>query len=246
MSSRPPATILIVDDHPMFRLGVRHLLQPNDDLELLEASSQQEANVILRENSVDLAIVDISLPDGSGLELIHHQRLQQTRTVWLVLSAYCETFHQMRARRLGASGFLSKRAAQTELVQAVAALLNGRDFPAGFRNNVSAETDNAIELSALSEREMTVFWLISEGNSVEQIATGLSRSKKTINAIRDRIRAKLNIDSSAKLARFAAQWHWWQARLGDPPMLRENGRRPQTANSGSSSNFGVSPPNRFE
>lgn len=211
MSDVKSATILIVDDHPMFRFGLTHFLQPNPNLKIIEAKTQQEATVALREHKIDLAIVDISLPDGSGLELIRHHRHNNSKTRWLVLSVYSEPFHQNRARRVGANGFLGKRAVEAELMQAVNALLDGKDFPPGFE---SVRPDEVAELESLSEREMTVFRLISEGNSIEQIAKSLSRSRKTINAIRDRIRGKLTIRSSAELTRYATQWYLSQEHKG--------------------------------
>ena len=204
MGMEMSATVLIVDDHPMFRFGVSHFLRPYPNLAVIEATSQLEATVALREHQVDLAIVDISLPDGSGLELIRHHRALHTRTKWLIYSVYSETFHQKRARRVGANGFLSKRAGKEDLLRAVENLLDGKDFPPGFEASSNSES---AELEMLSEREMTVFRLISEGNSVEQIANSLARSRKTINAIRDRIRGKLSIRSSAELTRYATQWY---------------------------------------
>lgn len=214
MTEVKSSTILVVDDHPMFRLGVSHFLQPNSKFHIVEAKSQQEANVAFRTHSIDLAIVDISLPDGSGFELIRHQKAQHRNTRWLVLSVFSEPFHRMRAQQVGANGFLSKRAVQDELLQAVTDLLAGKDFPRGFESVFDAKS----ELESLSDRELTVFRQISEGNSVEQIANSLSRSRKTINAIRDRIRAKLGIGSSAELTRFATQWYISQAEPGPPRM----------------------------
>lgn len=219
MTEAKSSTILVVDDHPMFRLGVSHFLQPNSRFKVIEAKSQQEANVAFRAHEIDLAIVDISLPDGSGFELIRHQKSQHKNTRWLVLSVFSEPFHQMRAQQVGANGFLSKRAVQDELLQAVTELLAGNDFPPGFESTYDATS----ELEALSDRELTVFRLISEGNSVEQIANSLSRSRKTINAIRDRIRAKLGIGSSAELTRFATQWYISQAEPGPPRMKSDDG-----------------------
>lgn len=215
------ATILVVDDHPMFRLGVSQFLQPSNSFRVLEAMSQQEANVVFRNHEIDLAIVDISLPDGSGLELIRHQKSQRKSTRWLVLSVHTDTFHQTRARHAGANGFLGKRAVQAALLDAVKALLDGRDYPTGWEHaNVGKYKDEAEQqmLQMLSERELTVFRLISEGNTVEQIANSLSRSRKTINAIRDRIRAKLGIGSSVELTRFATEWYLSQAEGGPPRM----------------------------
>ena len=204
MMETDSTTILVVDDHPMVRLGLTHLLQSHADWQVCEATCQQDASVVLRENKIDLAIVDISLPDGSGLELIRNQKAHHRSTRWLVLSVYYEPYYQMRARTAGAHGFLSKRAVQSELVQAVTALLDGKDFPEGFQTRVSERSD----LESLTEREMTIFRLIAEGATVEQIANSLSRSRKTINAIRDRIRAKLNISSSQELSRYATQWYF--------------------------------------
>lgn len=227
VSDRQSSTVLVVDDHPMFRLGVAHFLEPNDDLRVIEATSQAEASIALRENDVQLAIVDISLPDGSGLELIRHQRTQHRDTRWLVLSVYSEPFHQMRAKRAGANGFLSKRVVQNELMQAVTMLLNGQDYPPGFESQVETEKT---ELEILSEREMTIFRKIAEGLSVEQIANSLSRSRKTVNAIRDRIRAKLSIGSSAELSRFATHWYLSQSETG-PPAPKSQAPRPDSSSS---------------
>ena len=214
-------TILVVDDHQLIRLGVSHFLQPASSVfEVVEARSQEEADTILANGNVDLAIVDISLPDGSGLELIRANKSKCVETKWLVLSAYSETYHQIRARRAGANGFLSKRALTSELMDAVNALLGGQDYPDDFGQILDryGESTGSQDLHQLSEREMTVFRLISEGLSVEQIALALSRSRKTINAIRDRIRAKLNVRSSAELSRFATQWYLSQAEPNVPPM----------------------------
>ena len=109
-----PARILVVDDHPMFCLGVAQFLQPKTSFEVVEAMSQQAANVVLRNQAIDLAIVDISLHDGSGLELIKHQKNQHKQTRWLVLSVHTDTFYQTRARQSGANGFLSKRVLQDD------------------------------------------------------------------------------------------------------------------------------------
>lgn len=126
-------TILVVDDHQLIRLGVSHFLQPTSaEIEIVEARSQQEANDILSSRTVDLAIVDISLPDGSGLELIRAHKTRCEHTRWLVLSVFSEPFHRTRARRAGAHGFLSKRAVTSELLHAVHALLNGEDYPKDF------------------------------------------------------------------------------------------------------------------
>lgn len=225
------STILVVDDHPMFRLGVSQFLQPHSAFNIVEAMSQQAANVAFRNNEIDLAIVDISLPDGSGLELIRNQKSQHKKTRWLVLSVYSEPFHQLRARQAGANGFLSKRVVQSELLQAVNTLLNGQDFPPGFEDKYDSKSgDASADLEILSERELTVFRLISEGFSVEQIANSLSRSRKTINAIRDRIRAKLGIGSSAELTRFATQWYISQAEPPGPPPMKFRKKPDDTTN----------------
>lgn len=219
------STILVVDDHPLFRLGVMHLLQPRADLlEVIEATSQQDANSVLRDKRVDLAIVDICLPDGSGLELIRNQRVFHPNVRWLVLSVYDEAFHRRRAQDAGAHGYLSKAVVQNELLEAVQNVLEGKEYPPGFcstafmSKNVASVSGVGNDLDQLSEREMTVFRLIAEGNTVEQIANSLSRSRKTINAIRDRIRAKLKVKSSAELARYATQWFLSMAGPGVPAM----------------------------
>ena len=202
MSKLPSGTVLVVDDHPMFRLGVAHFLQPNPKLSVIEATSHAEAQEALRTNKVDLAIVDISLPDGSGLELIRDHHSDERDTRWLVMSVHNGHYHKRRARQAGANGFLGKQAVTSEILEAVNRLMEGRDY--GF-DDVSDDTET--EMGSLTERELTVFQQIAEGKTVEKIATSLGRSRKTINAIRDRIRAKLGISSSQQLSRFATQWY---------------------------------------
>ena len=211
--SHDKVRILIVDDHPLIRLGVIHLLRDIPwNLEILSASNHHEAAKLLRNEEISLAICDISLPDGSGLELIKNNRKRHPAMKWLVLSVYNEPFHLMRAKSAGANGFIGKDGLESELIDAVKEVMAGREYPEAFKNTpLSAQTDgDDALLDSLSEREFTVFRLIAEGKSVEQIAASLSRSPKTINALRDRIRAKLRIDSSAELNRFATQWYLQQ------------------------------------
>lgn len=204
------ATILVIDDHPIVHLGIEHFLGPiPDDFNIVEATTQRAALSILREQQVDLAIVDICLPDGSGIEFIRSQRQIYRRTRWLVLSAFDEALDKARARNAGADGYLCKRAIKGELYEAVKNVLSGSDYPRGFRE-AADEPLNAEDtvLSKLTEREWTIFRMIAEGKPVQEIAQNLARARKTINATRDNIRLKLGLGSSAELARFAAQWYF--------------------------------------
>ena len=198
-------SILIVDDHSLIRSGLSDLIRVTlDDVTTMTASSHKEAVILLRKQPFNLVIMDISLPDGNGIEIIQNLRDQFRETRWLVLTSSAEQFYMVRARDAGACGFIDKTTGEDEIISAIRIVMSGGTYPKNFLTNAAPKSDNCLE--RLSNREMTVFQLIATGNTVQQIASSLCRSTKTINALRDRIRSKLDIGSSAELSRFATCW----------------------------------------
>jgi DNA-binding NarL/FixJ family response regulator len=209
-----PARILIVDDHPIVRLGLRQLLAQESDLSVCgEAAGVQTALDIIRTTKVDLTIVDLSLEDGSGLELIR-QTFEVARDVRvLVLSIHDEALFAERALRAGASGYVMKQEAIDHLVDAVRHVLAGHVYVServsqqlleGLRHRRAPLPFDPVR--ELSDREFEVFELIAKGIGTADIAERLSISVKTVETYRANIKTKLKLRDATDLIRYAAIW----------------------------------------
>jgi DNA-binding NarL/FixJ family response regulator len=205
--------ILIVDDHPIVRLGVRQMLGSERDLEVCgEAESADAAKQFVASTRPDLAIVDLSLAEGTGLDLIRSLRESVPTLPVLVLSMHDEALFAERALRAGARGYIMKREAITGLVAAIRQVLAGRVYVSERMSQAilerlgreGAAPDNA--LAALTDRELEVFDLIGRGLSTSAIAEQLAVSIKTIETYRSNIKTKLNLKGATDLIRFAATW----------------------------------------
>jgi DNA-binding NarL/FixJ family response regulator len=206
-------SILIVDDHPLVRSGLGELIKHEPDLEVCcEAASLQQAVEFLGHHSPDVAILDISLPDGNGLDLIKRLRLRNPHTRILVLSMHDETLLAERALRAGALGYINKEEAAENIIAAVRRILKGKTWMS------QRMTEHLLRMGAripksfdspfdrLSNRELEVFELIGRGLGTGEIAGKLHLSVKTIETHRANIKKKLHIDSSGELTRRAIQW----------------------------------------
>jgi DNA-binding NarL/FixJ family response regulator len=206
--------VLIVDDHPLVRSGLHELIKHEPDLEVCcEAASLEEAVQCLGHCSPDVAIVDISLPDGSGLDLIKRLRLRNPDTRILVLSMHDETLLAERALRAGALGYINKEEAAMNIIAAIRQILKGKTWVSQRMTEhllrtgaASAPESLDSPVECLSNRELEVFELIGRGLSTGEIAGKLHLSVKTIETHRARIKKKLNIDSGGELTRRAMQW----------------------------------------
>jgi DNA-binding NarL/FixJ family response regulator len=205
--------ILIVDDHPIVRLGIRQMLAAERDLEVCgEAETADEAKQLIVGGHPDLAIVDLSLTEGTGLDLIRSLRESAPTLPVLVLSMHDETLFAERVLRAGARGYIMKREAVTGLVTAIRQVLSGRvylseDMAQAVLERLGPEAappDNP--LASLTDRELEVFDLIGRGQSTAAIAEQLGVSIKTIETYRSNIKTKLNLKDATELIRFAATW----------------------------------------
>lgn len=208
-----PTRILVVDDHPIVRLGIRQMLGAEHDLEICaEAESAQAALAMIGAVQPQLAIVDLSLAQGTGLELIRALREAVPGLSVLVLSMHDETLYAERALRAGARGYIMKREAITGLVGALRTILTGRIYVSESiaqtifervgRENILPEDP----LRTLSDRELEVFELIGRGLSTTSIASQLGVSTKTVETYRSNLKTKLNLRDAADLVRYAATW----------------------------------------
>jgi DNA-binding NarL/FixJ family response regulator len=206
--------IFIVDDQPVFYLGLSRAIQRETDLTVCgHAANATEALEKIEKLKPDLVIVDIALEDSSGLDLLKQIAMQDSNPPCLVLSTHPESRYAQRAVQAGALGYLTKQESVSELLTAIRALLKGgvhlkasvatRFFGLGGHGNPKV-TGNAID--SLTQREFEVFGLIGQEYSVSQIAKALHVSVKTIETHRAHIKEKLNLVSANELLIFAVEW----------------------------------------
>jgi DNA-binding NarL/FixJ family response regulator len=205
--------ILVVDDHPIVRLGIRQMLAAERDLDVCgEAASADAAKQFIESTPPDLAIVDLSLEQGTGLDLIRTLRESSPALPVLVLSMHDEALFAERVLRAGARGYIMKREAITGLVGAIRQVLSGRIYVSEHMAQTVLERlghDGAAPhnpLATLTDRELEVFDLIGRGVSTAAIAEQLAVSVKTIETYRSNIKTKLNLKDATDLIRFAATW----------------------------------------
>jgi two-component system, NarL family, response regulator NreC len=206
------ARIMIVDDHPIVRHGIAQLLNGQTDMEVVgEAEDAESAMRLLRDQTFDLLVVDISMPGLSGLDLIRRIKTKDSHLPILVLSMHDESVYAERALAAGARGFLMKHEATEKLVSAVRKLLAGGVYLSRaleermFQTFVGGQVVDE-PLKRLTEREFEVLQLIAQGLTSAQIAKRINRSIKSVEAYRTAIRSKLGAKSTVDLARLALEY----------------------------------------
>ncbi|MGI6457351.1 MAG: response regulator [bacterium] len=210
--------ILVVDDHPIVRHGLSEIINEEENLEVVgEAESAQQALQDMERLQPDLVIVDISLKDSNGLDLIERIKTLHPGVKILVSSIYEESVYAERALRSGALGYVNKQASPTSLISAIHCVLNGKVYLSENQKNVMFQSfinhnsDNAYSIQHLSNREIEIFEFIGRGKSTREIADLLNVSVKTIETHRENIKRKLNIDNTNELIYRAVHWLAQQA-----------------------------------
>lgn len=206
--------ILIVDDHPIFRMGMRELLNQEDDFSVCTVAEDiAGARKALRKHSPDLAIIDISLAEENGLDLVKEITTEHGNLPVLVLSLHDESVWAERAIRAGARGYVMKKEASESVISAVRNILNGKihvspDMMAHLLDkfHVNPGAQGAPTVDILTDRELEVFRLIGSGLATREIASRMNLGIKTIGTYRDRIKQKLCIKNAAELTRRAVLW----------------------------------------
>jgi DNA-binding NarL/FixJ family response regulator len=209
----PPSTvrILLVDDHPLIRDGLKSRLQTRSDWQVVgEADTTEDAIELIRELRPDVVIVDLSLKRGSGLDLIKHVSGMADAPKVLVCSMHEETLYAQRVLQAGAMGFVHKQHASEQIVPAVSRILSGRlhvseavaEQLMAHVTRHPAGTDPS-SVACLTDRELEVLEAIGRGSSAQQIANDLHLSVKTIETYRERAKKKLGLRTSSELLRFA-------------------------------------------
>ena len=208
---RSDTRILLVDDHALLRRGAALLLDATAGLTVVaQAGSATEALGALERHTVDLAVIDLGLPDSDGLELIKQIASRWPDLKMLVLSMHAERAYAERALRAGARGYVMKSDDPTTLIDAVRQVAEGgihlsETMQQVFVKRVARGTasPDVGAISQLTDRELTVFRLLGEGHDLREIASRLKISHKTAQNYRERLKSKLDLPSARELVREA-------------------------------------------
>lgn len=206
--------ILMVDDHPIVRQGLRMAVSREVDLDVCgEADGESDALQKFRELVPDVVIVDMSLNEGTGLELIKELKSQRHDVKVLVWSMHDESLFAERAVRAGALGYVNKAESTSQMVQAIRRVASGKVYLSErMTNRMLCRTmgagngDQRTPMETLSDRELEVFEEIGRGVTTRQIAEKLALSPKTVETYRENIKAKLDLANATQLTQHAVQW----------------------------------------
>ena len=204
--------VLLVDDHPIVRQGIRRLIEKEPGLLVCgEAEDASEALGIIEQERPDVIVLDLSLKNSSGFDLILDVKQRWDNIRILVLSMYNEDVYAERVLRAGASGYIMKQEAPKKVVTAIWAVLNGSIYvsdkvSANILQNMAGKRTSTSSVDSLSDRELQVFQMIGEGLTHQEIASKLMLSVKTIESHVEHIKDKMRISSGRELLQRAIEW----------------------------------------
>ena len=199
--------ILIADDHPIVRQGLKQILSEEPDIEVVgEAQNSQEVLELVRKQHWDIVILDITMPGRGGLDVLKELKHERPKLPVLMLSVHPEDQYAVRALKAHASGYLTKDSAPEELVKAIRKILRGGKYISStlaekLAFDLETETDKPLH-ETLSDRESQVMLMIASGKTISQIAEELSLSVKTIGTYRTRILEKMKLKTNAELTHY--------------------------------------------
>ena len=203
--------VLIADDHPVVRRGLRDIVSSEDDMTVVgEAKTGDEALELARKLEWDVAVLDFSMPGCSGADLVRELNLRHPERPVLVLSILPEDVHAGQVFKAGGAGYINKASANEDLTGAIRKVVNGGKYvSAAFAEKLATELADGSQRpphDLLSDREYRVMWLIASGKQITEIAAEMSLSPSTISTYRARILRKLQLSSNAALVRYAIRY----------------------------------------
>jgi DNA-binding NarL/FixJ family response regulator len=215
--------VYLVDDHPAIREAIRDTIEGTIDMEICgETSSSDDAFRDIEELQPDVAVIDISLNDAHGLDLVQNVRSQYPEVRTIVFSMYDENVYAERAIRAGAAGYLMKSEPTKNIIEAIRCAHDGevylsRKMSSRILNKVAMgrTSEPSFAIDELTDREMAVFQMLGQGYSVQEIQDRLSLSRKTIETYRRRAKEKLGFDTVSELLQYAVQWTYGQGTHGE-------------------------------
>jgi two-component system invasion response regulator UvrY len=200
--------ILIADDHPVVRKGLKEIIEDNSDMVVAgEASNGQEVLEEALKKDFDVVVLDISMPGRSGLEVLKQLKRERPELSVLILSMHPEEHYAVRVLKAGASGYLTKESVPDELIKAIRRISTGRKYVSStLAEKLAFDLENGAERPAykkLSDREYEVMCMIASGKTLKEIAEKLCLSAKTISTYRSRILEKMKMKNNAELTHYA-------------------------------------------
>lgn len=202
--------VLVADDHPLLRNGLRQVLAQEPDLMVgAEAEDSDQTLEYVEREPWDIVILDITMPGRSGLDVLRDIRRKHPDLPVLVLSMHSEDQFAVRAIKAGANGYISKDNVASEVVRAIRKILTGKKYVSAKLAEILADALNADterpRHETLSDREFQVLCQLASGKTVSQIATEITLSVKTVSTYRARILEKMSMRNNAELTRYAIQ-----------------------------------------
>jgi two-component system, NarL family, invasion response regulator UvrY len=202
--------LLIVDDHMIFREGVKKILGAVSHIELIdEAADGGEALRMISENAYDVVLLDLALPGMSGLDVLRTAKRHHPDLAIVILSMYAEDEYAVKVLKEGASGYLTKRSTPGEIIKAITKAAQGGIY---VSDTLAEKLAGALKSGrvgqpheTLSSREFQVFRMLASGRSIKDIASTLLTARTTISGYRARILEKMNMKSNAELVRYATE-----------------------------------------
>jgi DNA-binding NarL/FixJ family response regulator len=212
--AKRPKRVLVVDDHPILRQGLRCIIDNEEDLTVCgEANTAREARAAVQDSNPDVVTVDISLTQGDGIELVRTLRARYPRLPILVLSFHDESIYAGRLLSVGANGYIMKQAPGDQILAALRCVLDGNIYVSAAigadmirKGTAGGACASANLIDRLSNRELQILHLISKGMSTREISRSLNLSVKTVESHRQRIKQKLNLDTGMQLLQYALTW----------------------------------------
>ena len=213
-----------MDDHPILREGISQLISREDDMEVCgEAEDATGALKVAQETNPDVALVDISLKDSNGIDLIRDMLARWPKMPILVLSMHSEAFYAERVFKLGARGYLTKGEPGTKVIEGLRKVLNGDSYVSEqiatrmVDKMIGGRQGSSFPIDRLSDREFQVFHMIGQGIQSREIAEKLHLSVKTVDTHRENIKTKLKIKDATELLKTAIQWTQFDQGTGRFP-----------------------------
>jgi DNA-binding NarL/FixJ family response regulator len=220
--------VLIVDDHPIVRAGLRRLLAEEPEIDIREAAAGTEALSIVSEHRPDVVILDLNMPGIGGLEVIARLKIECPAVRILVLSMHDDAVHVTRALQAGARGYVSKNAPPDQILEAIRRVAGGRSY---IEHDIAQELallnvrTPAQRLKELSRRDLEILRLLGEGRSLSEIADTVGISYKTVANNCTEIKAKLGVQRTAELVRIAVLFGIGEAGAGFIPSPSDQTRQ---------------------
>jgi two-component system invasion response regulator UvrY len=203
--------VITIDDHPVVRRGLKQIVAAEQDMQVVgEAENAREALRVIREIACDAVVLDITLPDASGLDVLSRLKSERPTLPVLIMSIHDEEPYALRVLKAGASGYLMKNSIPEELIKAIRKITSGGKYISpSIAERLASEfaSPGKSPHEKLSDREFQIMCLIASGKSLKEIGEALCISGKTVSSYRARILEKMGMSTNADLTRYALEHH---------------------------------------